>query len=225
MNTALQDIPTDRLVPHPENSNRMTADMLTKLRRHIERTGRYEPLTVRPHPSLEGKYEVINGHNRLRVLRAIGRESARCSVWDIDDAQARLYLATLNRLAGNDVPERRAPLLESLLGAFDVAELSALLPEDREQLEELKRLAHLEPEDLVSKSASEKQESQVPVILDFILAEAEAKEVNLALDMIRASAEEGISASQALVHLACFYLIRCTPHEGAWHRGNGAFKG
>ena len=215
MNAALQDIPIDHLVPHPENSNRMSADMLTKLRRHIERTGRYEPLTVRPHPSLEDKYEVLNGHNRLRVLRAIGRESARCSVWDIDDAQARLYLATLNRLAGSDIPERRAALLESLLGTSDVAELSALLPEDREQLEELKRLAHLEPEDFISKSASEKQESQVPAILDFILPEAEAKEVNLALDMIRASAEERISAGQALVRLARFYLVRCRPDESA----------
>jgi ParB-like chromosome segregation protein Spo0J len=215
MNAALQDILIDRLVPHPENSNRMSADMLTKLRRHIERTGRYEPLTVRPHPSLEGKYEVLNGHNRLRVLRAIGRESARCSVWDVDDAQARLYLATLNRLAGSDVPERRATLLESLLGTFDVAELSTLLPDDRGQIEELERLSRLEPEDLVSTSASEKQESQVPVILDFVLEEAQAKEVNLALDMIRASAEERISASQALVGLARFYLIRCRPDEGA----------
>ena len=213
MNAALQDIPIDHLVPHPENSNHMSAETLTKLRRHIERTGRYEPLTVRPCPGDEGKYEILNGHNRLRVLRAIGHESAHCAVWDVDDDQARLYLATLNRLAGSDVPERRAVLLESLLGTVDVAELSALLPEDRDQLEELKRLARLEPEDLVSKSASERQESQVPVILDFVLEEAEAKEVNLALDMIRASAEEGISASQALVELARFYLMRCRPDE------------
>jgi len=215
MSAALQDIPTDRLVPHPENSNRMSADMLTKLRKHIERTGRYEPLTVRPHPSQEGNYEVLNGHNRLRVLRAIGEGSARCIVWDVDDDQARLYLATLNRLAGSDIPERRATLLESLLGAFEVAELSTLLPDDRGQIEELRRLSRLEPEDLVSKSASERKESQVPVILDFVLEEAEAKEVNLALDMIRASAEEGISGSQALVELARFYLIRCRPDEAA----------
>lgn len=189
--------------------------MLTKLRRHIERTGRYEPLTIRPHPSLEGKYEVLNGHNRLRVLRAIGRGSARCSVWDIDDAQARLYLATLNRLAGSDIPERRATLLESLLGTFDVADLSALLPDDRGQIEELRRLSHLEPEDVIATSELERKEGDVPVILDFVLAEAEAKEVNLALDMTRASAEERISASQALVELARFYLIRCRPDEGA----------
>jgi ParB-like chromosome segregation protein Spo0J len=37
----------------------MSADTLRKLRRHIERTRRYEPLTVRPHPSGDGKYEIV----------------------------------------------------------------------------------------------------------------------------------------------------------------------
>jgi len=215
MDSVLQDIPIDRLAPHPENSNHMTAEMLGKLRRHIERSGKYEPLTVRPHPSVRGKYEVLNGHNRLRVLRAIGHDSACCVVWDVDDDQARLYLATLNRLAGSDIPERRALLLEGLLGTFDVAELSALLPDDRRQLEELERLSRLEPEDLVAGGDSEKHESHLPVILDFVLEEAEAKEVNLALDMIRASEKEDISGSAALVRLARFYLAQCGPDQGA----------
>ena len=59
----IQEIPTGLLLEHPENSNFMNADTAQKLRRHIERTGRYEPLTVRPHPSEEGKFQVINGHN------------------------------------------------------------------------------------------------------------------------------------------------------------------
>jgi ParB family chromosome partitioning protein len=189
----------------------MPAEILRKLRLHIERTGRYEPLTVRPHPALKGRFEVLNGHNRLRVLRAIRHELARCVVWDVDDDQARLYLATLNRLAGSDVPERRAALLESLLGSFDVAELSALLPDDRRQLEELERLSRLEPEDLLAAGPPARDESGALVILDFVLDEAQAKEVNLALEMIRASEEESISSGQALVGLARFYLTRCRP--------------
>lgn len=211
----LQEILIDRLVPHPENSNHMSAEMLRKLRRHIERTGRYEPLTVRQHPNAEDKYEVLNGHNRLRVLRAVGHQSARCVIWDVDDAQARLYLATLNRLAGTDVPERRAALLDSLMKAFDVDDLAGLLPEDRSQIEELERLARLEPAELGPASASGEQTPHVPVILDFVLEEAEAKEVNLALDLIRVSDGEESSRSQALVGLARFYLARCRPDQAA----------
>jgi hypothetical protein len=50
----IQEIPTELLVEHPENSNFMNAEIARKLRRHIERTGRYEPLTVQPHPSDSG---------------------------------------------------------------------------------------------------------------------------------------------------------------------------
>ena len=103
----IQEIDTSLLLPHPENSNHMDADTMRKLRRHIERTGKYEPLAVRPHPSEEGKFQVINGHNRLRVLRAIGHRKAACVVWDVNDAQARLYLATLNRLSGEDTSQGR----------------------------------------------------------------------------------------------------------------------
>jgi len=44
----LQWIPLAQLQPHPDNSNRMPARLMEKLRRHIERTGLYEPLVVRP---------------------------------------------------------------------------------------------------------------------------------------------------------------------------------
>lgn len=206
----LQDIPVDLLVAHPENSNFMGVETLKKLRRHIERTGRYEPLTVRPHPWEEGKFQVINGHNRLHVLRALNYQTAHCVVWNLDDDQARLYLATLNRLSGNDVPERRAALLENLLTTFDINELSTLLPDDRKQIEELKRLSHLELDEFAGRTTVE-EKFQVPVILNFMLEESEAKEVNFALDLILNAVKGNLSRSQALVRLAHFYLGHCKP--------------
>jgi len=44
----LQWIPLDRLQPHPDNSNRMPQRLMEKLKGHIQRTGLYEPLVVRP---------------------------------------------------------------------------------------------------------------------------------------------------------------------------------
>ena len=54
----LQDIPVDLLEAHPVNSNFMDAETLKKLRRHIEGTGRYEPLAIRSHLLQEGKFQV-----------------------------------------------------------------------------------------------------------------------------------------------------------------------
>jgi ParB-like chromosome segregation protein Spo0J len=204
----IQKIPTELLVEHPENSNFMNAETARKLRRHIERTGRYEPLTVRPHPSEEGKFQVINGHNRLRVLRALNYQTAHCVVWNLDDDQTRLYLATLNRLSGNEIPERRAALLDNLLQAFDLDELTVLLPDDRKQIEELRRLSRLEPDEIITRTSGE-EKLAIPAIMTFMVEESEAKEVNLALDLILRVEEEKLSRGQALFHLARFYLGHC----------------
>ena len=137
----VREIDIARILPHPENCNRMDARTLSKLRRHIESAGRYEPLVVRPHPAEEDKFQVINGHHRLQVLKTLGQAKAKCVVWEVDDNQARLYLATLNRLSGEDIPERRALLIGRLLEAFEVDDLAGLLPESQDQVAELARLA------------------------------------------------------------------------------------
>ncbi len=201
----IQEIPVELLLEHPENSNFMSAETTQKLRRHIEQTGRYEPLIVRPHPSEEGKFQVINGHNRLRVIRTLRFEKANCVVWNLNDRQARLYLATLNRLSGKDVPERRAALLDNLFQSFDVNELTLLLPDDKRQIEQLKQLAHLEFEEL-NEQGTVRGGIKVPVMLSFTLDEPEVEELNLALDLVISKEKGSLSRSQAMVRLARFYL-------------------
>ncbi|MHB8104754.1 MAG: hypothetical protein ACYDG5_04360 [Dehalococcoidales bacterium] len=207
---SIQVIPIGLLLEHPENSNRMNPTTSKKLRRHIERSGRYEPLTVRPHPDNKGKFQVINGHNRLHVLKALKYKAANCLVWNINDDQTRLYLATLNRLSGTDIPEHRAVLIEHLFGAFDNEELSLLLPENEKQIEDLRHLTSLKLDQLVKQDTIE-EKLKVPVILTFMLEETEAKEINLALDLIITNEKEKRSRSQALACLARFYLMQSKP--------------
>ena len=118
-----------------------------------------------------------------------------------------LYLATLNRLSGKEIPERRAMLLENLFKTFDADELTPLLPDDNKQIEELRRLSRLEPDEIIPKTSEEKRLA-IPVILTFMVEEHEAKEVNLALDLILRTQNE-LSRSRALVYLTRFYLGNC----------------
>ena len=101
-------VPLDDLRPHPLNSNVMPEDLRDKLAAHIRRTGRYPFLVVRPLPEEPNKYQVLDGHHRVEVLRELGFTEARCDVWEVNDREAKLLLATLNRLQGQDVPIRRA---------------------------------------------------------------------------------------------------------------------
>lgn len=140
MKTRIAHIALDKLVPHPDNPNWMSRTNFAKLVRNIKRIGRYEPLVVRPHPDKTGCFQIINGYHRWAALKEIGHETADAVVWDVDDKQTAILLATLNRLGGRDSLDRKVALLRRLRGHMPIQELSKLLPQTRGQLERL--MAH-----------------------------------------------------------------------------------
>jgi ParB family chromosome partitioning protein len=120
----------DRLLPHPANANVMSEALREKLQRDIEIERDYEPLTVRPHPTKPGYFQILGGHQRCVVLGRLGHDAALCYVWPCDGATALLLLATLNRLEGQDDPLKRAELLRELTALASPEELARFLPED-----------------------------------------------------------------------------------------------
>jgi ParB/RepB/Spo0J family partition protein len=137
MKNGIQSINLDKLIPHPDNPNRMSKANFDKLVRNIERSGRYEPLVVRPCPQRDGFYQIINGHHRRQVLKQLGYKTADVVVWDIDDNEADILLATLNRLGGKDSIEKKLALLKRLSEKLAARELAKLLPQTAKQIERL----------------------------------------------------------------------------------------
>jgi len=129
-------VAVEKLVAHPRNANVMSSAVRGKLRRHLERTGRYEPLVVRRHPVRgdEGFFEMINGHHRKLVLEELGHAEVACLVWELDDREALMLLATVNRLSGEDAAGKRVELLSELAEQWDVEQAVGLLPESGEEL-------------------------------------------------------------------------------------------
>ncbi|UCG56809.1 MAG: ParB-like nuclease domain-containing protein [Phycisphaerales bacterium] len=137
MPNKVQSIALDKLVPHPDNPNRMSRSTFGKLVRNIERTGRYEPLVVRPCPKEKGYFQIISGHHRCKALRELGYKTADAVVWDVDDEQVDILLATLNRLTGSDVLDKKLALLKKLNARMRSRELAKLLPQTPRQIERL----------------------------------------------------------------------------------------
>ena len=221
---ALRWLPIDCLEPHPENANRMLPGLLEKLKSHIQRTGRYEPLVVRPTRNAEcgtrnerqnskngqrgARYQILNGHHRAEVLKALGHTRARCDVWDVDDEEARMLLATLNRLEGRDDPKARARLVAHLATGRSAEDLARLLPEPPDAVERLLRLAEPPPEP-VPPDALE----PLPEALVFFLNAEQHALVSEALRAVGAVAEEGaaegaarLGRAERLERLALWYL-------------------
>jgi ParB/RepB/Spo0J family partition protein len=137
MKQITQSIELSKIVAHPDNPNVMSDATFRKLVRNIERTGLYEPIVVRPHPKEKGRFQIINGHHRVKALERLGREEADCVIWDVDDEQTAVLLATLNRLAGSDVPAKKIELLKELTKRMATAQLAKLLPQTAKQIERL----------------------------------------------------------------------------------------
>ena len=157
MTNEIKSIAIDKLVPHPNNPNRMSKANFRKLVRNIEQTGRYEPLIVRPQAFSCGRhdhcqsvagtatdnqvrssvYQIINGHHRWQALKELGYKTADAVVWDIDDEQTDMLLATLNRLGGSDVLEKKLELLRRLNTSLETKKLAKLIPQSKKHIERL----------------------------------------------------------------------------------------
>jgi ParB-like chromosome segregation protein Spo0J len=141
MKNQISLIPIDKLVAHPGSPNLMSKGNFAKLVRNIEQTGRYEPLVVRPCPQGGDSFQIINGHHRCRVLAELGYEAVETVVWDLDDHEVDILLATVNRLGGRDVLDKKLTVLRRLDRQMRSREMARLLPLSRTQIERLTRIS------------------------------------------------------------------------------------
>ena len=200
----VQSIALDKLVAHPDNPNRMSKAKFAKLIRNIERTGRYEPLVVRPCPRKPDCFQIINGHHRWQALRELGYKTAEALVWDINDQDTDILLATLNRLGGSDVLDKKLTMLKRLnKSAFDVrtAKLAKLLPQTSNQI---KRLTELAISDC--RKAVENRQSQILNPLVFFLNDKQqvvvAKALSAAMSEVEENRTKAMKNAAALTYIA-----------------------
>ncbi|MFA5239412.1 MAG: ParB/RepB/Spo0J family partition protein [Phycisphaerae bacterium] len=214
MTNSVQTIPLGKLVAHPDNPNRQSSVTFNKLVRNIERTGRYEPILVRPHPEKEGYFQLINGHHRWRALMKLGREAADCVVWDIDDEQTDILLATVNRLGGSDELGKKLTLLKRLNKTMESGELAKLLPQTAKQIERLTNLK------LPGRPTGVKSFS-IPMI--FFVSDAQQEAIEKALSSVKEPVDEKTRAAKraaALAYIAGEFLRR-TMEDGRGTKDEG----
>ena len=196
-----EEVALGKLLPHPQNANKLSRMFAKKLKCNIAELGKYDTLTVRPHPSVRGSFQVLNGHARLAVLQDLNVSKAKCDIWDVSDSQARLFLAILNRLRGSDVPELRMSLLLGLLQERSEKDLSAHIPETASNLTKLARL----PEEVGREDIRKPTHQPDVIIVDFYLNPEQHRTVMAALDKI--CSEFGLNdSSEALAKMAELFL-------------------
>ena len=202
MANSIESIGLDKLGFHPDNPNRQSRVNFAKLVRNIERTGRYEPLIVRPCPDKAGCFQIINGHHRYHALAKLGHKSADCIVWDIDDEETDILLATLNRLGGSDELGKKLKLLKRLNKTIVSSKLAKLLPQTAKQIERLTNLKR--------PSAPAKMNAKCfanPLV--FFVKDKQQERIEKALSLVEEPKTEMTKAMKraaALTHIAGYFL-------------------
>jgi ParB-like chromosome segregation protein Spo0J len=205
MQSQIQSIVIDSLVPHPIRIIRMSKKKFAKLVCNIEKTGRYEPLVVRLYPDKTGIFQIINGFHRWKALQQLGYETVDVIVWEIDDNDTDILIATLNRLGGTDVLEKKLALMDRLNQRKPSSDLAKRLPYTARQIH---RLAHMNS-GCVPRIKPAKPTFAHPFV--FFLSDAQKEIVEKALSNIREPQTEKTRAGKnaaALTYIAQQFNVK-----------------
>jgi len=124
-------------------------------------------------------YILLDGHHRLNILKDLGYQDAWCEVWRLSRKQAKIVLATLNRLRGVDDTAKRAKLIKELFDEFegDKDMLERLLPETERSLNSLLKIADREFDGVMSELEREDERGVLEDRFSQIVNPDEAKKL------------------------------------------------
>lgn len=94
------DLPVGEIDPNPWNPNKQSEKVARAERESIQRFGFIDPVTVRPHPEQEGRWQIIDGEHRWREASSLGHTTIPAVVLPLGEAEARKLTVVLNETRG-----------------------------------------------------------------------------------------------------------------------------
>lgn len=178
MNDALgQDVvwlDLDGLEPAPWNINEMDGEIFTALLDDMNQKdgpGRINPTRVRFSGS--GKYQLIDGHQRVRAAQNLGWKRIRGFVVDCSELDARVWNFRMNHERGNMDPVREAEFFQQMVNrGWSLRKLEKELGIKRQTIQQILRRLKVTSEaaDILEHSVRLKETSDKSKVGQFKLA-------------------------------------------------------
>jgi hypothetical protein len=143
----IKTVPIEDVYPNPWNPNMQSTRVEEATTESIATYGMLDPLTVRPHPEEEGKYQIIDGaHRQASCLRLDYKEIPVNIVHGLSNGEAKKLTIIANETRGYAEKVSLAQLLAELKPEFD-EDLITGLPYYQDELDDLINLAKVDWED------------------------------------------------------------------------------
>src|SRR6056297_1734595 len=117
-------VPVEDLIPDDDNPNTMDEATFDLLIEEIREQGFDEPILVRPHPTMEGKYQIGSGHHRTKAATIAGLTELPVIVKQWSDSEQRAALAKRNALRGNLDKDKMVALYKQVVADVGDAALA-----------------------------------------------------------------------------------------------------
>lgn len=136
----IQAVSIDKVHPNTWNPNVQDERTFEATKESLDHFGYIAPVIVRPHPTREGEFEIVDGEHRWRALTEQGHDGTiDVVVGAFTDQQAKRLTVILNETRGSADKVELAKLFDSL--DMDAADLIIGLPYTDEELDGLLKLA------------------------------------------------------------------------------------
>lgn len=181
-------IAVDALIGNQWNVNLMSPGMMKKLAAYLKREGLVEPIVVRPHPTHNGRYEILGGFHRWTICKEqLGYQAVPCVVLTgLDDRRAKILSINLNSMKGESVPSLLSNLLHDLEQDMPLADMELTLPYDANEIVDVLSLMQL-PDDFADALEEEarQMDEDAPTVLTLVLDKKQAEQWDHAVEMAK----------------------------------------
>ena len=141
----ISNVDIESVYPNPWNPNRQSTRTEEATVESIGKFGMIDPITVRPHPDHEGKYQVIDGEHRQRACTTLGYKKIPVNILsNITDEQAKKLTIIANETRGYADNISLSELLGDLSKSMSVDDLLIGLPYYQKELDDLINLGSVE---------------------------------------------------------------------------------
>lgn len=126
------------------NPNKMNDREFKAVQESIESFGFIDPVTVRPHPTITGEYEVVDGEHRWRAATEMGLKEIPVIVGELSETDAKRLTIILNETRGMADRVDLGVLLSQLNDEIGFDELQLGLPFTSDAMQSLIELGEVD---------------------------------------------------------------------------------